>query len=327
MKIQRIQAYTLTRPYYSNNEQHTTRQTSAQLFHSNSISAVKSDLFICSNNKNCPSFTSSNILEKMMRNYLRIKSLNNSLTHSKRPYLTIEDDLKEIITPVKISVSKKESINAFDINPKNSRKYLLFLHGFSQNITSNQPLYKALKDSNFGILAIDYRGYGANKHSINTNERGLLQDMKSSIKYLKDKGIKEIGLIGHSFGGYLATKLSKATQVDFQILVSPMLSLEFWLKNVIKNPNKYKQENKMVKFIPGFKDQYRKIFNIDKQIEGNNTATYIIQAFKDRYIRTSKVNEFAKKINNLKEYKIIQQGGHRMDNNKIEAIIDILKNL
>ena len=272
-------------------------------------------------------FTNSAFITKLMQQYLKNKSLNNSVTHSKRPYLSIDESLKDVLKPIKIKVNKTEEINAFDINPNNSKQYIIFLHGFSQNITSNQPLYKALKDTNYGVLAIDYRDYGTNISTKHTSEKCLFQDTKSAVKYLQDKGISSIGVLGHSFGGYLATKLTKAVPLDFQILVSPMLSLEFWLKNVIKNPKKHKQESKMVNYIPKFKNQYKKIFDISKNMEGNTTPTYIIQAFKDKYIRTSKVNEFAKKIANLQEYRILQTGGHRMDEDKIAAITDVIKHL
>lgn len=324
MEIKRIQLYSQATPIIRSNL-HTANYNFASQSYSHSSYFLPTDTFQSSSQ---PSFTGRlNLFQNMMQRYLRTKSLQNSVTHSKRPYLSIEEDLKDITTPVQIKVSKTEVINALDINKNNSKRYILFLHGFSQNITSNQPLYRALKDSNFGILAIDYRSYGRNRKSNKSSEKYLLQDLKASIKYLNSKGITQIGLLGHSFGGYLATKLSKSVPVDFQILVSPMLSLEFWLKNVIKHPTKYKKENKMINYIPGFKNQYKKIFDINKQITNNNTPTYVIQAFKDKYIRTSKVNEFVKNLSNLKCYRIITNGGHRMDDAKISAISDILKNL
>lgn len=61
-----------------------------------------------------------------------------------------------------------------------------------------------------------------------------MHDIQAAAKYLKEKGINSIGLVGHSFGGYMAAKTSNINTFDFQILVSPMLSLEFWLNNVLK---------------------------------------------------------------------------------------------
>ena len=141
-------------------------------------------------------------------------------------------------------------------------KYIIYLHGFSQNVTSNQPLYKALTQTDYGILAIDYRGYGKNKATNETTETEIMHDVQAAAKYLNNKGINNIGLIGHSFGSYIAAKTSNLNNFNFQILVSPMLSLEFWLKNVLKNPKKYKMESTLIKYIPGFKEQYYKVFEI-----------------------------------------------------------------
>ena len=50
------------------------------------------------------------------------------------------------------------------------------------------------------------------------------------------------GVIGHSFGAYISARVAKEIKPNFLIMVSPMISLEFWLKNVIKHPKKYKFE-------------------------------------------------------------------------------------
>ena len=281
------------------------------------------DVFV----KNQTTFTSANPAENLIIRFLKNKSYNNSIKGSKRPYLSITEELKDAIKEVEIKVSKTEGIQAWDINPNNSNKYIIFLHGFSQNITSNQPLYNALKNTDFGILAIDYRSYGKNKPSKHINENNIVQDVNASVKYLNSKGINNIGIVGHSFGSYIAAKISNLKAFSFQILVSPMISLEFWLKNVLKHPNKYKNESRMIKYIPTFKDQYSKIFNIKKHLEHNSTPTHVVQAKRDTYIRTSKVNELVKIIPNLKSYTIIQNGGHRMDDNKISQITTILENL
>lgn len=274
-----------------------------------------------------PTFSGRLTLTDFIIQFLKNKSYYNSIKGSKRPYLSIDKDLEPLISQIKIKVSKDEEINAWDINPKKSNKYIIFLHGFSQNITSNQKLYKTIGNSDFGILAIDYRSYGKNKESQHITENDIMQDVQASVKYLKNKGINHIGLVGHSFGSYIAAKTSNLNPFNFQILVSPMLSLEFWLNNVLKHPDKYRSERLMIKYIPKFKEQYEKIFDIKKHITQNQTPTYLVQAQRDKYIKTNKVNEVAELVPNLKKYTILPLGGHRMDENKIQAIEDILEKL
>ncbi|MBD5402982.1 alpha/beta hydrolase [bacterium] len=272
-------------------------------------------------------FQGNSIGTNLIINFLKNMCYNRSIKGSKRPYIPIENELKKITKEITIPVSKTESINALDINPNNYNQYIIFLHGFSHNITSNQPLYKALSEKKYGILAIDYRSYGKNKPSKHIKENDITNDILASIKYLKNKGIKNLGIIGHSFGGYMSAKISKLENFNFQILVAPLTSLDFWLRNVLKHPKKYNTESLLIKYIPGFKEQYKKIFNIKEHLAANKTPTYIVQAQHDRYIRTPEINELTKFIQNLKKYIIIPTGGHRMDDLKIEKISDIIEHL
>jgi hypothetical protein len=246
---------------------------------------------------------------------------------SKRPYCELDKELSPVTKAIKIPVSMAESINAWDINPNNSKKYVIYLHGFAQNLTSNQPLYKALSKTDFGILAIDYRGYGKNPHTKHFSDNDIVQDVKASIEYLKNKGVKDIGLVGHSFGGYISAKTSNSNKLGFQILVSPMISLEFWLKKVVKFPKRNKKESLFVKYIPSYKNMYSKVFDINEHIRHNLTPTYVIQGRKDAYVRTSKVKEMTKQVPELKEFVVINSSKHRMDNDKISEIVRVLKKL
>lgn len=298
-------------------------------FYSIPAKGVSADTFEYQNRQSLPqvNFTGTNALQRLIIKYLKNRSYENSMLGSRRPYLSIDPELEPMLKRFEIKVGKNESIEAFDINPKNSNKYIIYLHGFSQNVTSNQPLYKSLTQTDYGILAIDYRGYGKNKAKNETTETEIMHDVQAAAKYLNNKGINNIGLIGHSFGSYIAAKTSNLNNFNFQILVSPMLSLEFWLKNVLKNPKKYKMESTLIKYIPGFKEQYYKVFEIDKHITENSTPTYVIHSKTDGYINVQGVNKFVKKIPNEKGYILLPRGGHRMDENKIKSIVDVLNQL
>lgn len=286
-----------------------------------------SDVFIKKNASNISFQSASSPFLHYATKYLKNMCYERSIKASKRPYLEIAADLKSAIHPIEIQVNKKEFINAFDINPKNANKYVIFLHGFSQNITENQPLYRELLNTDYGILAIDYRSYGHNKPSKHTGETHIMNDINSAVKYLKNKGINNIGLLGHSFGGYMSAKTSNLNNFNFQILVSPVLSMDFWRENVLRNPGKYKMEERLLKFIPSIKEAYKQIFNIEKHIEKNTTPTYVIHSKTDGYINYKTINEFVKNIFNLKGFNMLPRGGHRMDDSKITAICELLETL
>ncbi len=324
MQIQRIQyTYPNTNINLQKNKYYTEKPLNL-----NTTKVTSSDYFVkTKNNQKQQIQFQGNALQELIIKYLKNRSYSNSMRGSKWPYLSIDPDLAGIIKKIDIKVSKNETIEAYDINPKNSNQYVIFLHGFSQNITNNQPLYKSLLDTNYGILAIDYRGYGKSQIKKPSTETEIMHDIQAATKYLNNKGINNIGLVGHSFGSYMAAKTSNLNPFKFQILVSPMLSLEFWLKNVLKNPQKYKMESTLIKYIPGFKEQYFKVFEINKHIVENTTPTYIIHSKTDRYISSSGVNKLAEITPNKKDYILLPKGGHRMDQNKIDSITEVLKKL
>lgn len=313
-----MKVYSITQNYYNKRYPITTRPVNTRPVYLNTQQPKTNNI-----NFTGLRFNYNGLLIK----YIKMQSLRTSMNASKRPYLTMSKHLKDIINPVKIKINNFEEINAWDINPKNSDKYIIFLHGFSQNITNNQPLYEALTKTDYGILAIDYRGYGKNKKTIHFDERNMDEDISAAKQYLKDRGIEHIGLVGHSFGGYLASKNSKSNFYDFQILVSPMMSLQFWVDNVLKHPKKYRNEMFLINYIPRFKEQYRKVFRLHRNIAQNSTPTYIIHSKTDRYIKSQDVEDFAGKMRYLKDLKILDKGGHKMDEFKINAIVETINEL
>lgn len=312
---------------YNNKDIFTPKKIPDRINYNPVRASYTSDIFIKKNTSNISFQSATSPFLHYATKYLKSMCYERSIKASKRPYLNIAEDLKAVVKPIEIPVSQKEFINAFDINPKNSSKYVIFLHGFSQNITGNQPLYRKLLNTDYGILAIDYRSYGHNKPSKHTSESHIMNDINSAAKYLKNKGINNIGLIGHSFGGYMSAKTSNLNDFNFQILVSPVLSMDFWRENVLRNPSKYKIEERLLKFIPRIKDAYKHIFNIEKHISKNTTPTYVIHSKTDGYINHKTINEFVKNIYNLKGFNMLPRGGHRMDDSKINAISELLETL
>lgn len=269
----------------------------------------------------------TNIIERLMQKYLENKSYKNSILGSKRPYLPLSEDLKPFTKEFKIKLPNNEEISVLDINRTNSQNYILFLHGFSQNIHDNQQLYKEISKSRFGILVPEYRGYGKNIPTKNYTENNIVEDINYALNYLKENNKTCEGIIGHSFGAYIGTRISKVTNPKFLVIASPMVSLEFWLKKVVKHPKRYKFEYGLIKYIKNFNKQYHKVFDINKYIIGNDTNTYIVQSTNDAYVRTCKVCEIANNIKNLKKFVKVRNGGHKMESGKINEIKKIIDKL
>ena len=152
----------------------------------------------------------------------------------------IIDTLVGKIKPINIK-NRKINLLAWDINPNCSNKYVLFLHGMSQNISNYQNLYSEIvKDNNWGILALEYRGYGENKFG-KVSEDNLNSDVEKGLNFLindRKIDVKNIVVVGHSMGGSLATGLaSKHKDLKALILLCPVTGAKYIGKKFSENNN------------------------------------------------------------------------------------------
>jgi alpha/beta superfamily hydrolase len=64
---------------------------------------------------------------------------------------------------------------------------------------------------------------------------GALQDTATAVSYLKERtGIKDVGLFGLRFGGFLAAQTAAAMPVDFLILWSPITDLRQYFRELLR---------------------------------------------------------------------------------------------
>ncbi len=81
--------------------------------------------------------------------------------------------------------------------PAQKSKVVIFAHGAIFNKESWYFLAKKFQKENIASLSIDFRGYGDSK-SGSSNKKSY--DILGAIKYLNDKGFKEINIVGGSMG-------------------------------------------------------------------------------------------------------------------------------
>jgi fermentation-respiration switch protein FrsA (DUF1100 family) len=102
---------------------------------------------------------------------------------------------------------------------------VLFLHGNAGDIGNHLPFAKFLIEAGYGVLALEYRGYGGNPGS--PSEAGLIDDGRAGYAFLKDQGIPDadIVLFGESLGTGVAVELAAEHPVHAMILRSPYTSI------------------------------------------------------------------------------------------------------
>lgn len=253
------------------------------------------------------------------------KLFERSLVASRRRIQSISPKL----FPYTKEITLKKSY-AWDINRDNRKKYLLALHGTSQNISNLQLLYEAvLEKTPYAILAPEFRGFGKNKPAT-VSEKTFVEDASAGLDYLKkQRGIKpeDVCVMGHSLGGFVASKVAqKNPDLGRLILVSSIDSLEHESVSFEKGTR-----NKLPKYIrflfKNFKILRRpllKLFKTNDCLKDVKAPVDIIHSGNDFLIKPASSKNLASKCKNLSSLTILDSGGHGMDSGKINTIVSIL---
>ncbi len=254
-------------------------------------------------------------------NYFMRGILNRFINISKLRRFVIDKELKNSINVVYLKAGKNIS-QAWDINPDNSKKYIIFYHGLGQNITSNQELYKSMLKKGYGVLAPEYGGFGDSTGAVTAE--AIKQNTKSAIKYLQNKGINKdnIGVVGFSLGSFPAITLAhKNENLKFLVLISPFNSLknetDVLLKgHTVKLPKYLKYLMEKFPFLIDTLDWSFQNLNKVKKLK---LPVYLIHSENDKIISTKSTKELASHTKNLKQFVILPTGGHSIDSGKITA--------
>lgn len=255
------------------------------------------------------------------------KLFDRSLIASRRRNRKMLPELKSITKEVPLG--NNIQTYAWDINPNDRKKYIMIFHGASQNISNNQELYKAIiSNTDYAVLAPEYRGFGKNPPA-GLSSGTFLEDTTSALDYLKEKDIdlKNISVLGYSFGSVPASQLVEHNQdVERLILVSAMDSFSSGTFDIVRaSKNRIpKFINKLYDFFPFLKAPLKSSLNSVRYLKQIKTPIDIIHAKTDRMVNVSVVENFKKVCKNIQSVNILNNGGHRIDQAKLNTIISIL---
>lgn len=101
---------------------------------------------------------------------------------------------------------------------------ILYLHGNAGNLGEFAKRYKLLGAQGDGVLAVDYRGFGASTGA--PNENGLILDGQAAYDALisREIGLNHIIIYGHSLGSGVAVALAARHKVAALVLEAPFSS-------------------------------------------------------------------------------------------------------
>ncbi len=261
-------------------------------------------------------------LEKLSPLNYYMRKIFAKFTHiSKCRKFMIDKELKKNLNIVELK-SGKNVFQAWDINPNDSEKYIIFYHGLGQNITSNQEFYKTMINKGYGVFAPEYGGFGDSTGSVTA--KSIRENTEAAIKYLKRKGIKpdNIGVVGFSLGSFPAINMAhKNNDLKFLVLISPFNSIKNE-KDILLKGQTLKLP-KLIRYLlskcPFLVDLVDNTFQNLKKVKKLKLPTYFIHSENDRIISTTSTKELANSSKNLKQFVLLKNGGHSIETGKINA--------
>ena len=182
-----------------------------------------------------------------------------------------------------------------DINKINTDTVIMYCHGNKDHMDFYWQRAKLLANTKsknrFGVLMIDYRGYGMSDGE--PTENGLYADVDAALLWLKNKGLSNDRLVmyGFSMGTAPATKLTaenysmkpsklmlEAPFANAETMVQDgsglAMSGDFFTSLQIKNAEEIKSVQQPFFWIHGEADDFLNINTHGAVVYGNYTGTY-----------------------------------------------------
>jgi fermentation-respiration switch protein FrsA (DUF1100 family) len=226
------------------------------------------------------------------------------------------DKLKVKIEKVKIKTSDNfELLGWYHEKDLRNFKTIVFFHGNAGTLENRIHKINHFKNMNINFLIISWRGFSGNLGK--PSEKGLYEDGKSTINWLKRKGLKDndIVLYGESLGTGIATHIAQNQKFAGVILESPFTSMVDAAKNVYPYFP--------IKLL--LKDKYEN----DKKIKNVNSPILIMHGEADKIVPFWMGEKMYKLANEPKYSYFTKKDNHMMEYNEkmIKILTEYLKRL
>ena len=128
----------------------------------------------------------------------------------------------------KVKIKTKDNIELLSWYHKkniNDYKTILFLHGNAGTLEDRIHKINHFKDIDINFLLLSWRGFSGNNGD--PSEKGIYEDARSAVRWLKNKGIieKNIIIYGESLGTGAAVEIAQNKDFAGVILESPFTSM------------------------------------------------------------------------------------------------------
>ena len=136
------------------------------------------------------------------------------------------DKLDVSITKVKITTHDDiELLSWYHNKDIDEHKTILFLHGNAGSLENRIHKINHFKDIDINFLLLSWRGFSGNNGD--PSEKGIYEDARSAVRWLKNKGVVEKNIIiyGESLGTGAAVEIAQNNDFAGVILESPFTSM------------------------------------------------------------------------------------------------------
>jgi len=211
----------------------------------------------------------------------------------KRP-LRIDFDALTMTT-VHIETQDHVMLNAWYKKAKHNRPTVLVLHGNAGHIGTRAPLARLLMQHGYGVLLLEYRGYGGNPGK--PDEQGLYLDAEAGMQYLEKHRVNQsqIVIYGESLGTGVATYLAQSpAHACALILQSPYTTLAALAR----------YHYPWIPIEPWDK------FNSISHIRASKLPVLILHGTKDKVVPFHEGQTMFQAANEPKEFVVLEHQGH-----------------
>ncbi|MEI7475291.1 MAG: alpha/beta fold hydrolase [bacterium] len=157
--------------------------------------------------------------------FIHFSGLENYLLYKPAiAYQSLLPELKNKYSEVKIKTKDKQSLYGWYFKPNKNRPTILYFYKTEGNISNYQKVISSLVSNGYGLMALDYRGFG--KSTGSPSQEKLYEDSITAYKYLKEKQkAKNIIVYGDYIGSSIALNLANINPVKAVILQNPFTSV------------------------------------------------------------------------------------------------------
>ncbi len=131
--------------------------------------------------------------------------------------------------------------------PAPGEQVVVYFHGGGGSIASDVPLGGWLRQQRFGVLLVEYRGYGGLSEA-RPSEAGLYADADAALDEIRRRGVTpdRVALWGYSLGTGVAAEMAARGKGASLVLVAPFTSIVDvarqrapWLPMALLLPNQF----------------------------------------------------------------------------------------